>query len=212
MYSRETLFKVLGDYRKACSGGFGHWPEVGTWWSVDGRIKACDNGLHLIYGDGLLTWINDGCALYVAEYDETEDIDTEELPKIAVRRARLTEHIEKYNQDFVNRLNIVYAEHVYEQVIKNETERAFVRTVLDAFKTGTVTKDQQEKCRLWATEYNLSGGRKEFYWALFSMVTQRYIMQLYNGSFAYAVGDTVGGERNEMEWQIDTFFARLNAE
>jgi hypothetical protein len=63
------------------------------WRGVSGPLVPCENGLHLCRAEHLVLWL--GPTIWRAEYDgEMVDLDD----KVVVRRARVTERIDAWNE------------------------------------------------------------------------------------------------------------------
>jgi uncharacterized protein YjbI with pentapeptide repeats len=89
------LYKVLGENGEAIHGGSGAWPlphdgEPGDWLEVEGDIKCCFTGLHLVTDP--LQWLQTGARLYLAEPDITKSYHMDGN-KGAFARARLVAEI-----------------------------------------------------------------------------------------------------------------------
>jgi hypothetical protein len=90
--SAEKFYKVLGRDGLVCHGGTGVWRK-NRWRGVRGPLVPCENGLHLCRAEHLVLWL--GPTIWRAEYDgEMVDLDD----KVVVRRARVTERIDAWNE------------------------------------------------------------------------------------------------------------------
>ena len=92
-------YKVLGEGGEAFHGGTGTWPlprgkRPGKWFEHEGRLIACESGLHLCRKQDLVKWL--GPVIYEAEYDDTEVMAAPD--KIVVRRARLVRRLGGWNE------------------------------------------------------------------------------------------------------------------
>jgi hypothetical protein len=92
----ETLFKVLNRDRTPFWGGSGQWPVEGEWLQVKGTLIPCERGLHVCKGEEqLLSWL--GPAIWTVEVDGEQIELDEDMPKLVVRRARLVQRVETWN-------------------------------------------------------------------------------------------------------------------
>ena len=90
------LYKVLAENGQPHHGGTGVWPlpngKPGEWLEITGELVPCENGLHLCRQSDLLGWL--GPVIHTAEYDGEM---IEHNDKIVVRRARLIERLDTWN-------------------------------------------------------------------------------------------------------------------
>ena len=78
------LYKVLAAGRRSCHGGTQTWVP-GQWYTVEGDLVPCENGLHLCRAGDILNWL----------HDETWHADARGqrivcADKVVVRSARIT--------------------------------------------------------------------------------------------------------------------------
>jgi hypothetical protein len=94
-----VTYKVLDEHGRPFHGGRSGfvWPlpngKPGAWKTVRGNLDPCKNGLHLCRRQDLVRWL--GPTIWLAEYDG-EMIEAEN--KIVVRKARLVERVETWNE------------------------------------------------------------------------------------------------------------------
>jgi hypothetical protein len=91
-----TLYKVLNRDRTPFWGGSGQWPVEGEWLQVKGTLIPCERGLHVCKGEEqLVSWL--GPAIWTVEVDGEQIELDEDMPKLVVRRARLVQRVETWN-------------------------------------------------------------------------------------------------------------------
>jgi hypothetical protein len=86
-----TAYKFLSSDRVGLFSGI-RWPEPGTWLEADGEVERCVSGIHALYADGLIGWIDD--ELWTCELDGIVEDDGREL---LARRGRLLERVAAWN-------------------------------------------------------------------------------------------------------------------
>ncbi len=90
-----TVYKVLGENRRPCHGGYRPWPlSDGKWRSVRGPLIPCQHGLHLCRRKDLVHWL--GPTIWAAEYEG--EMIVHDDSKIVVRKARLLYQFETWNE------------------------------------------------------------------------------------------------------------------
>lgn len=87
-----TYYKWLQSGRRAPIG-IGEWPPPGEWWSVNGALVPCQNGLHVCEPDDLVNYMSQ--RLWTVEIDSSELIRCND--KTVVRRARLLDPVKTIN-------------------------------------------------------------------------------------------------------------------
>lgn len=89
-------WKVLNSDGTPCHGGVGAWAlpngQPGAWRTIEGRLVACERGLHLCRRGHLIQWL--GPAIFEAEYDPSDVLEHQD--KIVVRRARLLRRVDTW--------------------------------------------------------------------------------------------------------------------
>jgi hypothetical protein len=145
--TETTLLKVLnedGTYFHHSAQGRWSLPKgdrPGAWKSIKGPLVPCANGLHLCRLSGLPRWL--GPALFIAEHDgERIDVD-DNNPKVVVRKARLLQRVETWNERTMRLLACDYAEHVlsiYEQRHPNGSRPRAAIQVARRFANGEATQ------------------------------------------------------------------------
>lgn len=113
-----TLYKVTAPDGAAIHGGKGRWhPE--RWREVKGTLVPCRNGLHLTYGEHLVTWL--GPAIWRAEAEGELILTTD---GIVARKARTTERIEAWDERAARSFAADCAEHVLWRLDVEDTRAA----------------------------------------------------------------------------------------
>jgi len=134
--THDSLFKWLGEDGVSHHGGTGRWAP-GRWRSVRGPLQPCVRGLHLCRVQDLLHWC--APALWLAEA-AGERLDNGN--KLVVRRARIVEPVETWNDQTAQLFAADCAEHVlplFEQQRPGddrprqaiEAARAYTRSEID---------------------------------------------------------------------------------
>jgi hypothetical protein len=85
-------YKFLSADRLGLFSGV-RWPEPGTWLEADAEVERCVSGIHALYPQGLLGWIDD--ELWTCELDGVEEDDGREL---VARRGRLLERVDAWDE------------------------------------------------------------------------------------------------------------------
>jgi hypothetical protein len=149
----DTLYKVLQEDGSCYHGGRGSWPLPrpldggipgrpisGDWVEAPaGTLIPCRRGIHLCRRDDLIHWL--GPAIFVAQADGDERIDHGD--KIVVRKARLLERVETWNETTMVLFAADCAEavlHYFEDALPGddrprkaiEAARAYARGEVDA--------------------------------------------------------------------------------
>jgi len=109
----ETLYKLTGPKGEPVHGGSGTWSlprgkRPGTWRQVEGSLRPCENGLHLLRATDIRQWMRAGI-LWEVEAG-TEQIDHGD--KVVVRRARLIRKAATLDDKTLRLLAADFAEHV----------------------------------------------------------------------------------------------------
>ena len=142
------LYKVLNEDGSCCHGGSGSWSlptklldgswEPGEWREVEGKLIACQNGLHGCDGETQLPeWL--GPLICEMEY-EGERIDADN--KIVVRRARLTRIVETWDARTARLFACDCAERVlalFERVYPNDARPREAIETARRFTNGQAT-------------------------------------------------------------------------
>jgi hypothetical protein len=88
------------------------WPEPGTWLEADAEVERCVSGIHALYAEGLLGWIDD--ELWTCELDGIVEDDG----RVVVERGRLLERVVAWDEtaarDFARACAARGREHVIE--------------------------------------------------------------------------------------------------
>ena len=105
-------YKFLSSGRVGLYSGV-RWPEPGTWLEADGEVERCVRGIHALYPEGLLGWIDD--ELWTCELAGIVEDDGHEL---IAERGRLLERVEAWDEsaarDFARACATRGREHVVE--------------------------------------------------------------------------------------------------
>ncbi len=144
-----TYYKVLDSDGGCCHGGYGKWylPEdgkPGQWMpAVEGEVKCCENGYHLVTASQLLSWL--GPTIWVAEGRGDCDVDDD---KTAFREARLISRVETWNERTVRLFICDCAEHVLPLYKCRHGDAAVLQASIDAgrkYANGKMTLKQLKK-------------------------------------------------------------------
>ena len=109
----ETLYKLTGTKGEPVHGGSGTWSlprgkRPGAWRAVEGELRPCANGLHLLRATDIRRWMRAGI-LWEVEAG-AEQIDHGD--KVVVRRARLIRKAATLDDKTLRLLAADFAEHV----------------------------------------------------------------------------------------------------
>ena len=138
MMTPNTLVKWLDVDRMPAHGGSGQWPEPGEWREVDGDLAPCVNGLHVCTLAQSMNWLTAECWLVEIDGDRIEEPD-----KLVVRRARLTERVEAWNDRTARLFAADCAEHVlplYEQQYPGDDRPRRCIAATRGYANGSVTR------------------------------------------------------------------------
>jgi hypothetical protein len=105
-------YKFLSSGRVGLFSGV-RWPEPGTWLQADAEVERCVSGIHALYAEGLLDWIDD--ELWTCELAGIVEDDGHML---VAERGRLLERVTAWNEsaacDFARACAARGREHVVE--------------------------------------------------------------------------------------------------
>jgi hypothetical protein len=131
-----TAYKFLSFDRVGLFSGV-RWPEPGSWIEAEGEIERCVRGIHALYAEGLLDWIDD--ELWTCELAGIVEDDGRML---VAERGRLLERVAAWNEDsardFARACAARGREHVVE-ALRTEGHEDEARELGDRDADGYVT-------------------------------------------------------------------------
>ena len=143
------LFKVTNEDGASRNGGSDRW-ELNVWRQVGGDIVPCENGLHLCRRQDLTQWL--GPVIWRAEHDG-ELIELKD--KVVVRRARVVERLDTWNETAARLFAADCAEHVLPIFGKVRPDDDRPRRAIEAaraFARGQIGRD--EMAAAWAAAWD----------------------------------------------------------
>lgn len=139
------LFKVTNEDGSARNGGSGKW-QLNRWRALSKELVPCSYGLHLCRRQDLTLWL--GPVIWRAEY-EGELVTMKD--KVVVRRARVVERLDTWNETTARLFAADCAEHVLPIFGKVSPDDDRPRRAIEAarsFARGQVGRDELDAA--WA--------------------------------------------------------------
>ena len=154
------LYKWLNTGNKPAHGGSGEWGlpkngKPGKWWKVKGELVPCRNGIHLCREEDLPVWIAQD--LYEVEH-KGRLVENQE--KVVVRQARLTKHLDGWNEQTARLFACDCAERALEAVANPDPRSVKAVWVSRAYAFGLVDDDAYSAARSAAYSAAYSAERK----------------------------------------------------
>ena len=146
-----TYYKFTNEDGSSCNGGSGKWVR-NRWRSVKGGIVPCSNGLHLCREQDLLHWF--GPKLWIAEVDVGGEI-VEQSDKFVVRRARVVEHVETWNERTARLFACDCAQKAMDLVGSPDPRSLTAIEVARRYAQGKATRDELAAARAAARDVAL---------------------------------------------------------
>ena len=141
----SVYYKVLAEDGSCHHGGRGAWTlpngKPGAWRSVKGDLVACRNGIHLCRREDLIHWL--GPAIFLAEAADGPVVDAGD--KIVVRKARLVERLDTWNETTARLFAADCAEQAL-QFIPGSHQEPFVAAINAArgFARGEISDKERD--------------------------------------------------------------------
>src|SRR5262245_30332353 len=86
-------YKILAADQTSCHGGTNKWHKNG-WYTVDGPLEPCRNGIHYCRRDQLVHWL--GPTIWLFE-DGTPNETIDAGYKMVTRKGRIVEKVDAWN-------------------------------------------------------------------------------------------------------------------
>lgn len=193
--STKYYFKFLNHDRLPAHGGFGQWPEPGTWTKEIDPIP-CEQGWHLCRKKDIFHWTHN--TLWVVEAEGV----VEDFSKVVARRARLVRQVEEWYPKNARLFAADCAErvlHVFEsQYPDDDRPRKAIETAR-RYARGVASEEELDTARTaaWSAARSGSAARSAALSAAWAAAR----------SAAWAAGSAARtAAEAERDWQIEHLF------